>query len=212
VAAGTVTALVTAAVAGGRVGPVEEAVFRFVNGWPDDWRWPLWSVQLLGVLGVPLVVAAVAAACRRWRLTVALVLLVPLKLLVERAVLKELVHRERPGTTVPGAILRGDEVNTIGQSFPSGHAIIAFGVTVLLLPYLHRRRPAVLVLVLVLAVLNGMSRIYLGAHLPLDVVAGAAAGVGVAALLNLLVGVPLEPRTAPHVGSVDRKERRWHSG
>lgn len=208
--AALLAALVAAQVAEGRVSAAEAEVFRFVNGWPEGWRWPLWTFQLLGVLGIPLVVAAVAAARRHWLLAAALVLLVPLKLLVERGVLKELVHRERPGTTVPGAVLRGDEVHAVGQSFPSGHAIIAFGIVVLLMPYLHRRWQ--LALVLALAVLNGVSRIYLGAHLPLDIVVGAAAGVAVGALLNLLVGVPGEPPPRTDVGPGDRKERRWHRG
>jgi undecaprenyl-diphosphatase len=35
-----------------------------------------------------------------------------------------------------------------------------------------------------------VARVYLGAHNPLDVVAGGAAGIVIAASLNLLVGVP----------------------
>ena len=55
---------------------------------------------------MPLVVALGALALRRWRLAAALVLVVPLKLALERVV-KLLVQRERPGTTVPDAVLRG---------------------------------------------------------------------------------------------------------
>jgi hypothetical protein len=62
--------------------------------------------QYLGVLAMPLVVAAGALALRRWRLAAALVLVVPLKLALERVVML-LVQRERPGSTVPDAILRG---------------------------------------------------------------------------------------------------------
>lgn len=185
VAAAAVTALTAWAVAGGTVGGLERAAFRFVNGWPDAWRWPLWIFQTLGVLGMPLVVAAVALLLRTWWLAAALVALVPLKLAIEHDVLKALVQRERPGTTIPGAVLR--DVPSAGESFPSGHAIIAFGIVALLLPYLRRRWQ---VLVVVLAVLNSVARIYLGGHAPLDVVGGAAAGLLVGALLNLAVGVP----------------------
>lgn len=188
--AGTaLTALCAWAVSTGTTGDLERRVFAFVNGWPEVLRGPLWVCQVLGVLGMPLVVAVVASALRRWRLALALVLLVPLKLVVEREVLKVLVQRERPGTTIPGAILR--DVSSAGLSFPSGHAVVAFGLVVLLAPYL--RRPWLLILV-ALAVLNAVARVYLGAHAPLDVVGGAAAGAAVGALLNLLVGVPL---TAP---------------
>jgi undecaprenyl-diphosphatase len=172
------------AVSTGTVGAAERAVFRVVNEQPDALERPLWVIQLVGVLGAPLLVAAGAVVLRRWRLALALVLLVPLKLLVERGVLKQLVHRERPGTTIPDAVLR--DVPSAGPSFPSGHAIIAFGIAVLLLPYLRRRWQVV---ALALAVLNSVARVYLGAHTPLDVVAGAAAGIAVAAVLQLVVGV-----------------------
>ena len=60
--------------------------------------------QYLGVLAMPLVVALGALALRRWRLAAALVLVVPLKLALERVVKPQ---RVRPGTTVPDAVLRG---------------------------------------------------------------------------------------------------------
>ena len=178
------TALCARLVAPGTVGDLEQAAFHAVNAWPDSLHWPLWSFQTLGVLGMPLVVAGGALICRRWRLAAGLVLLVPAKLLVEHGVLKELVHRERPGTTIPDAVLR--DVPSAGLSFPSGHAIIAFGVVVLLWPYLRRRGRAV---ALTFAVLNSVARVYLGAHAPLDVLGGALAGITVGAVLTLLLGV-----------------------
>ena len=71
-------------VANGRVGPAERAVFHAVNGLPGWLYRPMVAAQYLGVLGVPLVVAAVALVWRRWRLAAALVLVVPLKLGLER--------------------------------------------------------------------------------------------------------------------------------
>jgi len=181
-------ALCAWAVSPGTVEELEAAVFRFVNGWPDWMQRPLWAFQTLGVLGMPLILAGVALLLRRWRLAAALVLLVPLKLIVEREVLKVLVRRERPGTTIPDAVLR--DVPSAGPSFPSGHAIIAFGIVALLLPYLRRHWQ---VLVVLLAVLNSVARVYLGGHAPLDVIGGACAGLAIGALLNLLLGVPSGP-------------------
>jgi membrane-associated phospholipid phosphatase len=187
------TALAAWAVSPGTVGGLERSVFRFVNGWPDAWRPVLWVFQLLGLLGTPLLVAAVALLLRRWRLALALALLPLVKLVVEKDVLKALVRRERPGTTIPGAVLRN--VPSAGPSFPSGHAIIAFGIAVLLLPYLRRRWQVVVV---VLAVLNSVARVYLGGHAPLDVIGGGAAGIAIGALLSLVVGVQIAgtPRAA----------------
>jgi undecaprenyl-diphosphatase len=170
-------------VADGRVGPVERAVFDAVNRLPDWLYGPMLVFQYLGVVAMPLVVAVGALAWRRWRLAGALVLVVPLKLALER-VAKLLVERERPGTTVPDAILRG--VPSAGLSFTSGHAIITFAIAGLLVLVLPRRWGIV---VFVLATCNAVARVYLGAHNPLDVVGGAAIGLAIAAGLDLVVDV-----------------------
>jgi undecaprenyl-diphosphatase len=177
----------------GRVGGAERAVFAAINGLPDALRWPMWVFQLLGLVLLPVAVAALALLWKRVRLAIALVALVPFKLLAEQAVVKELVHRERPGRTEPDPILR--DVPSAGNSFPSGHAIIAFGIATLLTPYLGRWGRAA---VWTLAGLNGVARVYLGAHNPLDVVCGAAVGVVLGAVLACIVGVPVRPRAPQH--------------
>ena len=169
--------------ADGRVGPIERAAFHAVNGLPEGLYQPMLAFQYLGVLGMPLIVAAGALALRRWRLAAALVLVVPCKLVLER-VAKLLVHRQRPGTTVPDAILRG--VPHGGLSFTSGHAIITFAIAGLLVLVLPRRWGVV---ALVLAACNAVARVYLGAHNPLDVVGGAAIGLAIAAVLDMLLNV-----------------------
>jgi membrane-associated phospholipid phosphatase len=170
-------------VANGRVGPAERAVFHAVNGLPDWLYRPMLFAQYLGVLGMPLAIAAGALAWRRWRLAIALALVVPLKLAAEK-VPKQLVQRERPGTTVPDAILRG--VHPGGLSFVSGHAIITVAIAGLLALVLPRRWAVV---AFVLATLNAVAQVYLGAQNPLDVVGGAAIGLAIAALLDLVLDV-----------------------
>ena len=169
--------------ADGRVGPIERAVFHAVNGLPQGLYQPMLVFQYLGVLAMPLVVAVGALAFRRWRLAAALVLVVPFKLAAERVV-KLLVQRQRPGTTVPDAVLRG--VHPAGLSFVSGHAIITFAIAGLLGLVLPRRWAVV---AFVLATLNAVARVYLGAHNPLDVVGGAAVGLAIAAVLDLVLDV-----------------------
>jgi membrane-associated phospholipid phosphatase len=178
--------------ADGRVGPVERATFHAVNGLPEWLYQPMVVFQYLGVLAMPLVVATGALAFRRWRLAAALVLVVPLKLALERVV-KLLVARERPGTTVPDAVLRG--VHSAGLSFVSGHAIITFAIAGLLALVLPRRWGIV---AFVLASLNGVARVYLGAHNPLDVVGGAAVGLAIAAALDLVLNVAGDRQSSRH--------------
>jgi membrane-associated phospholipid phosphatase len=110
-------------------GRVERAAFHAVNGLPDWLYGPMLLFQYLGVLAMPLVVAVGALALRRRRLAGALVLVVPLRLALER-VAKLLVQRERAGTTVADAILRG--VHAAGLSYVSGHAVIIFAIAGLL--------------------------------------------------------------------------------
>jgi membrane-associated phospholipid phosphatase len=184
VAAGLALAVASALVAsGGRVGAVERAVFGAVNGLPDALYLPMWVFQLLGLVGLPAAFAAYALYRRQPRLAVGLLVLIPLKLLVEKKLIKALVQRERPGRTEPGAVLR--DVPSAGNSFPSGHAIIAFGIATLLTPYLDRRGRAV---VWTLAGLNAVARVYLGAHNPLDVVCGAGLGLILGGVLTLILG------------------------
>jgi undecaprenyl-diphosphatase len=179
--------------ADGRVPGWEREAFQAINGLPDWLYRPMWLVQLLGLLGVPVIVAVIALVWRKWRLALALLLLVPLKLFAERQVMKQLVERGRPGQTEPGAMLR--DVPPAGLSFPSGHAIVVFAVAVLVAPYL---RGWWRVVPFALAALACVSRVYLGAHNPLDVVAGAGAGLLLGGLLTLLVGVPAGRPTGRH--------------
>jgi membrane-associated phospholipid phosphatase len=168
----------------GTVSAAEADVFDAVNGLPEWLEPPMTAMQYLGVLVVPLVFAAVAAALRRWWLALALALVAPLKLLVEKGVIKSIVERQRPGTTIgEDAILRGD-VKAFGSSFPSGHAVIAFAIAWLLFCYLPRswRWAPIAIGCLVL-----FARVYLGAHNPLDVVAGAAAGLLIGAVIDAVV-------------------------
>ena len=184
---------------GGGVPGWERQVFRAVNGLPGWLYRPMWLAQILGVLGTPVVLAVVALLWRKWRLALALLLLVPLKLFVELRVIKVLVERGRPGQNEPGAVLR--QVPPAGLSFPSGHAIVVFAVAVLLLPYL---RGWWRVVPFGLALLACVARVYLGAHNPLDVVAGAGAGLLLGGLFTLLVGVPATGPPGRDQGSAAR--------
>jgi len=171
----------------GTVGSAERAVFRAINGLPEWLYQPMNAVQYLGTLVVGPIVVIAALAFRKWRLAGAAACATGLKLLTERGV-KVLVQRQRPGTSVPGAILRGN-VPPHGLSFVSGHLILTGALATLVRPYLPGRWK-IAPWVLVAAV--GIARIYLGAHNPVDVVGGLGVGLVVGGVLNLAFGVPAE--------------------
>lgn len=180
----------------GEVPGWEQSIFHAINDLPDFLETPMWLFQLTGLVAVPAAVAVVALVFRKWRLAVCLVALIPLKLFIERKVVKQVVERQRPYTS----ICKGDETCANfrdapkeGLSFVSGHAIIAWGIATLLWPYLRGRWKWVPVGI---AVLNSIARVYLGAHNPLDVVGGGAIGVMIGLALGMIAGVPAPPAAA----------------
>lgn len=94
---------------------------------------------------------------------------------VSNVLLKWIFHRPRP--EVAQLVAAG------GYSFPSGHAMVGLSVYGFLAFLLWKnvrhhwlKNPAVLALIL-LILLIGVSRIYLGVHYPSDVLAGFSAGM-----------------------------------
>lgn len=112
--------------------------------------------------------------------------------LVTYRILKPLFARDRPCYHLMDAVLRVDSCG--GQlGFPSNHAANAMAVTcVLLLFYSGSRKKYLLLLV---PLLIGISRIYLGVHYPLDVIAGFVVGAGIAFIIYFLVSKWTKPQT-----------------
>jgi undecaprenyl-diphosphatase len=161
------------------------AVFRRINHWPGWLYPPMWTAQLSGVIGALPLLAGAALLCRRLRLAAALATATLLKVSLED-VAKMFVQRNRPAQTLPDVIVRGQSAVS-GLSFPSGHAMVIFAITALVAPYFKSWWK---VLPWALAAMVCLSRVYLGAHFPLDIAAGAGLGLFIGSALNLAFGVP----------------------
>jgi undecaprenyl-diphosphatase len=174
----------------GHVPGWEADTFDAVNGLPEALYPVLWPFQQIGAILVAPVLALAALVLRKYRLALALFLAAVLKLGLERVV-KAIVSRERPGTSIgESAELRGD-VSSAGESFVSGHAVLVAAMACLIAPYLPGRWK---VLPWVLVALVMVGRVYVGAHNPLDVICGAGLGIAIGSALNLVVGVPAADR------------------
>jgi membrane-associated phospholipid phosphatase/predicted Ser/Thr protein kinase len=163
---------------------LEIDAFRLVNDLPSVLYRPLWLVMQLGnVLVVPVVVG-VAAFTRRLRLAVNLAV-AGFGCYLLAIVVKNLVHRGRPSQYLPGVNLHGPAASGLG--YISGHAAVAVALASVASPYLTRRARRV---AWTLAVAVCLSRVYVGAHWPLDVIGGAAVGFAVGAAVHLILGAP----------------------
>lgn len=89
--------------------------------------------------------------------------------IIVNLLLKPLIARVRP-TIELGAIIMGEQ--SLDYSFPSGHATIAFAMAVVL----TKKEPKWRWILFMLATAISLSRIFLGKHFPLDVMAGGILG------------------------------------
>ncbi|MEU2253905.1 lysylphosphatidylglycerol synthase domain-containing protein [Nocardia xishanensis] len=169
---------------------LEVDLFRVINDLPS-WVAPVVLVVMqLGTIGAVGVVAGLALVTRRFGMARDVAAAGVLAYLLAIQV-KSLVGRARPDVLLNELMLRTHQG---GLGFVSGHAAVAAAMAAAAAPWLPRpwRRIAWTTAGVVAA-----SRVFVGAHLVLDVVGGAALGWTVAAALHLIWGAPVHRAEPP---------------
>lgn len=136
--------------------------------------------------GILSVIVVVALLFYRYRLAI----IASLSFLLSGITTQALKHSIFTDALRPVKFFEGqDIVHTVSDvvmhmfnSFPSGHATTAFALFFMLAIMLKGKKPVLSVSFLVLAVLGGYSRVYLGQHFPADVLAGSFIGVAITGL------------------------------
>jgi undecaprenyl-diphosphatase len=198
--AGAVVLVASAVLARRGVYEWEIVTFQAINGLPGGIRPVLWVLNQYGTAITIPVTSAIALVFQQWLLALSLAISgVAVYFLAK--VIKTYVDRGRPAALIEEVVEReGFSPNSLG--FPSGHAAVAWAITIILLAYLGRPWQ---IGAIVLAIVVPLVRMYVAAHLPLDLIGGAALGVMVASAVNLVVGVPVHGRAeAIRAGPVRR--------
>ena len=143
------------------------------------------AISLLGNSGaIWLIISLVLLLFKKTRVIgIMCIVALVLSILIDNILLKHLVERARPFddlTNITSLIQKPTD-----YSFPSGHTGSSFACAGVLYKKLPKKFgiPAI-----VLALLIGFSRLYLGVHYPSDVLAGMAIGIIISYFSVVLVG------------------------
>jgi len=158
----------------------EIEMFRSANTLPNAAFPAVWTAMQYGTFGAVPAAAVVALAARRPRLAGSIALGGTAAWVTAKAA-KRVVARGRPASIIDGVQQRGAEEGDHG--FPSGHAAVSTVMTVVLWPDVP---PSGRVALSALTGLVPFGRMYVGAHLPLDLVGGSALGLALGSVINLV--------------------------
>lgn len=162
---------------------IEKPIFHWINDWPHWFGSIMYIITQMGSLGGLVVWMAIAWYLINRRGSGTVLFAGVLGWLLAK-IAKTAVHRGRPTEIFHQINLFQSHIYS-GFGFPSGHSTFSAACATVLY---YQVRPRYRKYILLTVFLVGISRIYLGAHFPLDVVGGWALGVIAGSIAMLLVG------------------------
>jgi hypothetical protein len=173
-AAAGVVLLVSARAAHQGVSGCEDQVYRAVNDLPDEFAPVAWLPMQAGALAYPLVLSAGIYWRTKTPQPALSIAAAGLSAWLGAKVVKRVVGRGRPFDFRPDTNLRLGTQKDGSRGFISGHAAVSFAVASVVS---DRMGPIPGIASYSAATAASLSRMYVGAHLPLDVIGGAAFGI-----------------------------------
>ncbi|MEY3360880.1 MAG: hypothetical protein RL531_599 [Actinomycetota bacterium] len=170
--------------AGTAVTGPETRAFRLLNDLPAALGTVLEPAMALGTIPAVVVIAILVGWVYRRPAPVIALAAGSWTAYVTAQILKEIVGRARPVGVYVELNLRAA---ADGFGFVSGHAAVAAGAAAALAPWLDRRAR---VIAWCLVVIVATARVYVGVHLPLDVVGGVGVGLICGTLATIAAGTP----------------------
>lgn len=159
---------------------LEIRAFRAINNLLEALHVPLRLIMQAGTFGAIVLSAATALLTGRRRMALDLSIAGGVAYFTAK-VIKRVVGRQRPRHLLDDVLVRGGFAGGLG--FPSGHAAVASALSTAAAPHLPSwMRWVTRGVVWIVA----LSRVYVGVHLPNDVIAGTAMGWLVGGGLRLM--------------------------
>ncbi len=164
------------------VGDLEIFTFRVFNSLPGFLSPIFVLISLFGTVGFIFVATFIALIRRHYSHALKFLLAGGSAWLVTKW-LKGFELRARPSEILPNVQLREQLESVIG--YPSGHAAVATAIGVVAYLYTPKRLHPLITWMIILVCL---SRLYLGMHLPVDIMGGFGVGLVIASFLNYVFG------------------------
>jgi membrane-associated phospholipid phosphatase len=152
----------------------EASAYRALNDLPDELAPVVWLPMQAGALAYPLVLSAAIYRRTRTPQPALSIAAAGVSAWLGAKIVKKMIGRGRPYDFYPDTNLRLGTKTDGSLGFISGHAAVSFAVASVVS---DRMGPVRGIAASIAAVAASLSRVYVGAHLPLDIIGGAAFGV-----------------------------------